>query len=284
MIRYSCAEYTFPLLPRVERFKLLQLLGFKYADLGLFERSSDLRPGQLAADPKNFTRLLKSDLKSAGLAVSDVFLQIGLDPTLNAANDPSPRVRSRNRRVFTQALELCAALACKHLTGLPGVHHSDSTVADDLALASEEAAWRQRTASEAGVTYAIEAHIGSICSDVASARSLIEAVPGLSLTLDYGHFVAENIPSREVHSLLPFASHVHVRGGAPGQLQTPLADNKIDFKGMIRRLKKQDSDVFLALEYVWTDWRQCNRTDNVSETILLRRFLEDIEKKLNDLK
>jgi hypothetical protein len=64
MIRYSCAEYAFPLLPRVERFALLHLLGFKDVDLGLFERSSDLRPSQLAADPKGFTCRLQCDLKS----------------------------------------------------------------------------------------------------------------------------------------------------------------------------------------------------------------------------
>jgi hypothetical protein len=31
---------------------------------------------------------------------------------------------------------------------------------------------------------------------------------------------------------------------------------------------------FLTLEYVWIDWKGCNRTDNVSETVLLRRLLE----------
>jgi sugar phosphate isomerase/epimerase len=279
MIRYSCAEYTFPLLPRAERFALLRMLGFEYVDLGLFERSSDLKPSQFAVDPGGFTQQLKSDLSAARLRVADVFLQIGLDPTVSSANDPKPKVRARNRTSFMQALDLCNALGCTHLTGLPGVRHAGSSEAGDLALAYEEAAWRALTASQAGVTYAVEAHIGSLLTDVSGTRRFVEAVPGLSLTLDYGHFVSENTPSREVHSLLPLASHVHVRGGAPGQLQVPLAENKIDFKGMIRRLKKRETDIFLALEYVWTDWRQCNRTDNVSETILLRRFLENIERK-----
>jgi hypothetical protein len=33
-------------------------------------------------------------------------------------------------------------------------------------------------------------------------------------------------------------------------------------------------DGFLALEYVWVNWMDCNRTDNVSETLLLRQALE----------
>jgi sugar phosphate isomerase/epimerase len=140
----------------------------------------------------------------------------------------------------------------------------------------DEAGWRQHVASDSGVKYAIEAHMGSICTDVAGTRALIDSVPGLTLTLDYGHFVSANIKSEEVHSLLPFASHIHVRGGAPKSLQTPMSENEIDFSGMVRRLHKQKYTGFLALEYVWIDWQQCNHTDNVSETLLLRRQLEEL--------
>jgi sugar phosphate isomerase/epimerase len=277
MIPFSCADYTFPLLPPAKRFGLLQLLGFKHVDIGLFERNSGLTPSEFVADPKSFMRRLTSDLRGAGLRVSDVFLQTGLEPAVAAANDPSPLVRSRNREAFMLALDLCAALGCAHLTGLPGVWHKETKKADDRALAAEEACWRQRAAADAGVSYAIEAHAGSICSDIASTRSLLNAVPGLTLTLDYGHFVSAGIDSRAVHSLLPFASHIHVRGGAHGRLQTPARENEIDFAGMIRHLCGQRYKGFLAIEYVWVDWMQCNQTDNVSETILLRRQLEEFE-------
>jgi hypothetical protein len=69
---------------------------------------------------------------------------------------------------------------------------------------------------------------------------------------------------------------VHVRGGALDRLQTSLDENTIDFTGMMNGLKRLDYGGFLTLEYVWVDWRGCNRTDNVSETILLRRALETI--------
>ena len=276
MIKLSCSDYTFPLLTPAQRFALLQLLGFKFVDIGLFERSEGLRPGQLVAEPRAFIKQLIGDLKSAGLQVADVFLQIGLDPSEFAANDPSALVRARNRKTFLAALDLCAALGCAHMTGLPGVWHEGVDNATDLALAVNEAGWRQHVAFEAGISYAVEAHLGSICSDIASTRSFLESVPGLSLTLDYGHFVASHFNSLDVHSLLPLASHVHVRGGAPERLQTPVSENEIDFAGMVRRLQEQRYNGSLAVEYVWVDWEQCNRTDNVSETILLRRLLEDL--------
>jgi sugar phosphate isomerase/epimerase len=274
MIRFSCSDYTFPLLPPAQRFALLHLLGFKFVDIGLFERSSGLKPSQLIARPRTFGKKLKSILERANLSVSDVFLQIGLDPGVSAANDPNPAVRSDNHNAFLLTLDLCEALECRHITGLPGVWHKKTRGVDDLTLAVEEAGWRQHVASGAGVTYAIEAHAGSICSNIASTQSFLESVAGLTLTLDYGHFVNANIPSQDVHSLLPFASHIHVRGGAPKRLQAPVSENEIDFAGMVRQLQKQKYKGFLALEYVWIDWQQCNRTDNVSETILLRKQLE----------
>jgi sugar phosphate isomerase/epimerase len=278
MIQFSCADYTFPLLPRAKRLALLALLGFRYVDLGLFERSLDLRPSQLAVNPKGFIKRLQSDLRVSGLKVSDVFLQTGVEPAFAAANDPSSRVRAHNRKLFLRTLDLCSILACTHLTGLPGVWHTGVTKADDFALAREEAVWRQQTAARAGVQYAIEAHIGSLCADVAGARSFIESLSGLTLTLDYGHFVAAGTASSDVHPLLPFASHIHARAGMPDRLQATLSENKVDFAGMVHRLRQQKYRGFFAIEYVWTDWGQCNRADNVSETLLLRKLLQDLAK------
>ena len=64
-----------------------------------------------------------------------------------------------------------------------------------------------------------------------------------------------------------------MRGGAFNRLQKPVSENEIDFGGIVRRLYKQKYNGFLAIEYVWVDWKQCNQTDNVSETILLHRRL-----------
>lgn len=275
MMQFSCAEYAFPRLSPARRFDLLHLLGFSHVDLGLFERSAGLRPSELLADRKTFVKRLKADLQHARLEVSDVFLQTSVDPAKSAVNSGSAAARARNRKAFLQALDLCAALGCMHMTGLPGVRHKGVSKADDWLLAVEEAGWRQQRAQSAGVTYAIEAHLGSICPSVDAARRFAESAPGLTLSLDYGHFIWANAGSREIHSLLPLASHVHARGGAPGRLQTPVSENAIDFRGMIQRLRKLKYGGFVALEYVWTEWQQCNRTDNVSETILLRRLLEE---------
>lgn len=274
MFKFSCADFTFPVLERSAALRLIKLLGFDHVDIGLFARSTHFSPFNLQASPRSYTAQVLQDLDSAELQASDVFVQIGVDPSESAANDPSPAIHASNREVFKRSLEFCIALGCKHLTGLPGVFHAPASRDHDLSLAAEVAAWRVAECANAGVRYAIEPHVGSICADVESTHAFLATVEGLTLTLDYGHFVMAGESSAQVHDLLPFASHVHVRGGAPERLQTSVDENTIDFPSMMTGLQRLSYDGFLALEYVWVDWKGCNRTDNVSETVLLRRALE----------
>lgn len=273
MIRFSCADFTFPVMDRRATLRLVKLLGFNHVDVGLFARSTHFSPRDLQAAPRAYTIQVLEDLEAAELEVSDVFLQIGEDPAECAANDPSAEQRQRNQDAFSLAIEFCVALGAKHVTGLPGVFHPDISRSEDLTLAAVEAERRVTACADAGLVYAIEPHVGSICPDVASTKAFLDKVSGLTLTLDYGHFVMAGEPSARVHSLLSHASHIHVRGGAVGRLQTSVKENSIDFTGMVSRLAGVRYDGFLALEYVWIDWNGCNCTDNVSETLLLRDAL-----------
>jgi len=162
--------------------------------------------------------------------------------------------------------------------------HVEASRDRDLELAAEEAVRRTSQCDSAGVRYAIEPHLDSICADVDGTRAFLDAFEGVTLTLDYGHFITAGETSERVHSLLPFASHVHVRGGAIGRLQASVKENTIDFPGMLAGLQELEYGGFLALEYVWVDWKGCNRTDNVSETLLLRRALESAASKITTVR
>ncbi len=274
MFKFSCADFAFPLLERSAALKILKLLGFDYVDIGLFARSTHFSPIDLQIAPQSYATQVLRDLDDAEIRPSDVFVQIGVEPSERAANDPSSEIRSTNREIFLRSLEFCVAACCTHLTGLPGVFHAGTSLEVDLERAAEETQWRIDECASAGVQYAIEPHVGSICGEVESTRQFLRKVKGLTLTLDYGHFVMSGENSAAVHQLLPFASHVHVRGGAPNHLQTSVSENTIDFSGMLAGLRRTGFDGFLTLEYVWIDWNGCNRTDNISETILLRQALQ----------
>jgi sugar phosphate isomerase/epimerase len=274
MIRFSCADYTFPALTRFQALKVLRVLAFDFVDIGLFARSDHYSPAQLMQSGEVYIKQVRSELEAAELCVGDVFLQIGLDPSQCAVNAPNRLVRNENRMTFDRALEFCAAVGSCHLTGLPGVFHPNSDSHQDLALATEETSWRVDRCDAAGVQYSIEPHIGSICPDIESAKSFINGVRGLTLTLDYGHFVYSGHTSEQVHGLLPATSHLHLRGGARGRMQTSVQESTIDFVGVLRQLRRRRYQGLMALEYVHLDWENCNRVDNIAETIMLRRMLE----------
>jgi sugar phosphate isomerase/epimerase len=274
MPEFSCADYSFPLLARQQTLRLLQLLEFVSVDIGLFERNPHFLPSDLMDSPGDFTRRVQQDLDASELRVADVFLQIGRDPAESSTNDPDPVIRARNREVFARSLEFCKEIGCTHMTGLPGVPHDRDE--QDFALAAEETFWRLEQCRPAGVVYAVEPHVGSICANTARTRELLLLVDGLTLTLDYGHFICAGEESETVHSLLSYASHVHVRAGARGRLQAGLAENAIDFEGMLAGLIALQYPGKLALEYVWIDWQGCNCCDTLSETVLLRQRLQDI--------
>lgn len=278
--KYSCADFTFPLLPHEKVLDLLALLDFTAVDLGIFEGRSHHDPSTLIKDPTGHAQTMKTALEKRGLEAADVFIQTGAEPPVMAANDPDPAVREANRATLRGMIDYTAALGATHLTGLPGDRHEGVDPKTDWDLAVAEARWRLKACAASGITYAIEAHVGSILPDPAATLRFLKAVPGLTLTLDYGHFAYQGIADDEVHPLVPYASHFHARGGAKGILQSTVKDNTIDFPEILRRLKAAGYDGYLCLEYVYVDWEGCNRTDNISETLKLREFLKDEESRV----
>lgn len=261
----SCADYAFPLLDRAQALDLIRMLQLDAIDIGLFGRSTHYPIRDVTAG-----REIRQELDGRGLIASDVFLQIGIHPAECSVNDPDPATREAGRETFLRALDFTTALGCRHMTGLPGVNHPALSAESALGLAAEAAAWRLEKAARAGVRYAVEAHHGSICPSTGSADAFLRQVPGLTLTLDYGHFLCVGSSNEQVHPLLRHASHMHMRCAAPGLLQCAADANRVDFDAITTLLREQQFQGFLCLEYVWTEWMGCNQVDNLSETILLR--------------
>jgi len=92
-----------------------------------------------------------------------------------------------------------------------------------------------------------------------------------------GHFTYQGIADAAIAPLLARTSHFHARGACAGKLQSTMAENTIDFDGVLRAMQKVNYRGFVVLEYVWTEWMDLNRVDNLSETIILRDLLRALE-------
>src|SRR5699024_6472495 len=159
--KYSCADFTFPLLPHDKVLQLIKLLGMDAVDIGLFEDRSHLYPSYIAEDPVGKAHILSQKLKQEDLAVADVFIQTGAEPSVAATNTPDEAIRAKNRTLFLKTLAFVNALGCRHITGLPGVLHKGVNFEEDWKRACEETIWRIQAAEAKNIIYAEEENVGS---------------------------------------------------------------------------------------------------------------------------
>ena len=275
-LKLACADYTFPLLPHDDVLTLIAMLGIRDVDIGLFDHRSHLQPSDQFENVTRSAKTLKKRLDSKGLNLADVFLQVDDDGMSYAINHPDASRRRKARDWFERTLDYAAACGAKHVTISPGVYFEEQGRAESVARGCDELFWRIERAGAYQIVMGVEPHIRSIASRPKSALRLISKVPGLTFSLDYGHFTCVGVPDAEVEPLIPHASHFHVRGARRGMLQASFRDNTIDFARTVEVMKSVGYDGFLTLEYVWVDWEGCNRADNLSETIRFRDFLRPL--------
>lgn len=272
--KFACADFTFPLLSHAHVLDLIAILGFRGVDIGLFEQRSHLWPSKEFKNPAASARKLKRALADRGLVAADVFLQMAPDFVPFAINQPSASRRRKARDWFLRALDYANALDCHHVTTLPGVVFPEEGHAASIERASRELSWRVAQSKTTGLIFGTEAHVGSIAPTPEEAADLVQRVPGLTLTLDYTHFTRAGIHDARIEPLVPLASHFHMRGACQGRLQCNFKQNTIDFPRMLAAMNKVGYRGWIGVEYIWMDWEHCNESDNVSESIVLRDFLQ----------
>jgi sugar phosphate isomerase/epimerase len=269
----ACADFTFPLLPHDKVLQLIAMLEFEGVDIGLFENRSHLWPSREFAQLNLAAQRLKSQLDSRGLAAADIFLQMDPDFAPYAINHPEAARRQKAREWFMRTLEYAGQVGAHHVTTLPGVEFDAAAPADAWQRAVDELHWRVEQAQRFGIVFGVEPHVGSIVPDPRLTMKLVDQVPGLTLTLDYTHFIRLGMADMEVEPLVALASHFHVRGARPGRLQTTFKDNTIDYARVVNLMRATGYTGWLGIEYIWLDWEGCNECDNISETILFRDHL-----------
>jgi sugar phosphate isomerase/epimerase len=277
-LKLACADYSFPLLPFPETMDLIKSLKIGAVDVGLFEGHKHLVPSTELSRPEKFGKRLRVMLADRGLALADVFLVAATDRENLAPNNPDPKNKRKSREVFERSLDYLNASGGRHLTQLPGVYFSGVSRKDSFDRSALELEWRAQRAAHRGIVFSVEPHLGSVVETPATALRMVRRAPSLTYALDYTHFTFAGYKDSEIESLLPHASHFHVRGAEKGRLQTPFKRNRIDFKRALRLMKAQGYKGYHAIEYVWIDWERSNECDNVSETILFRDHLISVSK------
>jgi sugar phosphate isomerase/epimerase len=272
-MKLACADFTWPLLEHERVLALIKLLDVEGVDLALFGNRSHIRPEVVRADIPRWADILSARLAHSGLELADFYFQPWTDFATMAPNHVDARQRDEASALFRDMLDLARRLGAPGITMLPGMRFGDEPEENAIARASEALKWRVEEAARVGLRLSVEGHIGSCVDTPAKLALLVDLTPGLTLTLDYTHFTAAGYADATIEPLLDHARHFHCRGAALGRLQTNFAENTIDYGRVVRRMQEIGYRGYFALEYVWSDWQDCNRSDNVCETILYRDFV-----------
>lgn len=262
-LKLACSDFTFPILPHRQVLQLISMLGLKGVDIGLFEDRSHLQPSKEFKNVSRSARALRRKLEYNGLVAADMFLQLALDYESRAVNNPRPAIRRAARDAFCKALDYVAECQGKHLTALPGAFCAGESKRDSVARAVEELAWRVEQARAYRIVFAIEPHIGSLANTPARAIKLVEDVPGLTLTLDYGHFIPRGHSVAATEQLIAYASHFHARGVAKKSGSASLADNDLDWRRVFRIMDKTGYKGWVELEF---------GGNNITDTVQFRDY------------
>ena len=269
----SCADYSWPKLNHQSALRLIRDLEMDAVDIGLFRGSGHLRPELVIQDPARWAGAVGERTAANGLAIADVFLQVGQGLEACAPNNPDADVRREQLEMLRQVVRFAAAVGAPGVTVLPGIPFGDESSERAIERAAVCLAPWIEIARSAGLALSVEPHQQSCIDTPDRTTMMLARAPGLSVTLDPAHFVYAGTTTAEILTLLDHTRHVQFRAASLGVMQARMTDNTVDVGALVGGLAGRGYGGYLATEYVWHEYWDCDRVDNLSETALLRDLL-----------
>ena len=269
-MRLAVHSFQFPLLSLESACCVIAALDIDAVDIGALKGYAHLDPEEIESRPDDIIARILSACGACGLFISDLLPSFGSGTTGRPLNDLDGAVRAANARRFRTFVQVAQAVDCPGLTLLPGLVHPSIGPEGSIALAAEVLSEYVSVAQEAGLRLSFEGHLGSVASTPQLALELVRRAPGLTVTLDYSHFIAQGFTEEQVDLLLPYSGHVHFRQARPGRVQVGAAEGVLDSVRLVRKLQAVGYTGFFTIEYTWQDWEDCKNVDTVAETILIR--------------
>ena len=128
---------------------------------------------------------------------------------------------------------------------------------------------------KAGLTVALETHAGSIAVYPKVARELVDRCPGLKLTYDPSHFIADQVPVAETLDLLSEAAHIHLRNARVGHFQETMAKGLLDLPWMVDQILASGYRGAISIEYIQDCGGLREGYEVADETLALKQLLQD---------
>jgi sugar phosphate isomerase/epimerase len=251
-------------------------LGFDGVTFGFFSHLTRITPAHIRGRGPYWAGVLAERAAARGLSVVDVFGS-GSDFSALSLNHPDADERARSSDLFRDLVEIAAGVGSSGVTLLPGTQHEGQERLEALRLSAEELKWRLDHAQSLGLQLSVEPHRGSHVDTPEKVLDLLDLVPGLQLTLDYGHFHVQGIPDSDVDKLLGHARHFHCRGAARDEIQVDFDTNTIDFTRITEAMDQFAYSGWIEIEYIcWAPGMGGKECDNLKQSSAFLAFFRGL--------
>ncbi|HEX3050286.1 MAG TPA: sugar phosphate isomerase/epimerase family protein [Aggregatilineaceae bacterium] len=261
MLQIACHAWSFNNLSLEDAIGTIARLGFRYIDLGT---GPHLNVDSAAENPQAEASKILHLLDQFHLTLTDLYLML---PFINSAD---PEARETQLHLFEQLIPFATALGTPGITISPGIVQKDGF--DHSLARSVPALMRMLQAAEdTDLRISFEPHMDSVAQKPEHALLLLEAVPGLSITLDYAHFVFQDLERREIQPLMEHVAHVQIRQAKKGSLQTAHDEGTLNIQELLHDLHEADYRGSVCIEYMTTfGWHGMKKLSISHETVRTR--------------
>lgn len=271
MLEIACHAWAYNNLPLTEAVGTIARLGFRNIDLGTGPHIDVMNA---AKQPKSEAERIRHLLEEFNLAITDLYLML---PFINA---PDQQKRDGQLLLLEKLVPFAEELGTPGITVSPGIVHGDG---QDHSLARSVPALQRimDITEDNDLRISFEPHMDSVATTPENIMLLIEAVPGLSLTIDFAHFVAQDVDWEQIRGLYEYAAHVQLRQATSGHLQTPFDEGSIDMASLVGELLQADYHGALSIEYMTTvGWHGMMEVSTTREAVKTRDVLRETRSRL----
>jgi len=260
----ACHAWAYNNLSLEDAIGTIARLGFRNIDLGT---GPHLDVDRAAAYPEAEANAVRDLLAPFDLTLTDLYIM------LPHVNSPDPARREAQLTLFERLIPFALALGTPGITLSPGIIHADGP---DHSLARAVPALMRMLAAadDTDLRISFEPHMDSVAQHPEQALILLNAVPGLSVTLDYAHFLCQGIVRREIEPIMEHVAHVQVRQAKRNCLQTAHHDGILNIPQLLEDLHRVGYRGALTVEYMTTfGWHGMQPVSISQETVRTRDAL-----------
>jgi sugar phosphate isomerase/epimerase len=279
MIELGCHSRNYGGDTPEEIFEFIRKLGFRFIDV---DAVGTIKQEDVIENPEKLARYTKELSDKYELALGEYF--VGNLVVNGERIGPTESDLHKRKEMFANFEKICkyANLAgFRSIMGAAGSLDKQLGFDRSFELAAQALGEMVRIGSDHGIAVHVEPSRQSLLNKPSAALEMVQAVEGLTYTLDFLHYQVNGYDQQETMKLLAYTGHMHARQAAVGWPKCPFEHGEIDFDLIIKRLRGLRWQGIITMEFWNGPIEAAAGMCPIEQTILMRYHLKNLIKKYN---